>query len=111
MHSVETASTAAARMARAPSAHTQIRVQGKFFFAGQDKFFVKGVTYGPFGPGSHGTQFPEREIVAKDFTLMAGLGANTVRVFTVPPVWLLDMAEEIRVFIKENESKLKVKSE
>ena len=25
-----------------------IRVHGKFFFAGETKYFVKGVTYGPF---------------------------------------------------------------
>ena len=57
------------------------------------KFFVKGVTYGPFGPGSHGTQFPEREIVARDFRADGARSAPTrVRVFTVPPVWLLDIA-------------------
>jgi len=89
MHSVE---VAASRVARAPSAHAQIRVQGKFFFAGPEKYFVKGVTYGPFAVGSHGAQFPEKEVVAKDFALMAAMGANTVRVFTVPPVWLLDIA-------------------
>jgi GT2 family glycosyltransferase len=71
-----------------------IRVHGKFFFAGETKHFVKGVTYGPFGPGSHGAQFPETEIVEKDFALMRDAGVNTVRVFTVPPLWLLDAAEE-----------------
>jgi glycosyltransferase involved in cell wall biosynthesis len=78
-----------------------IQVRGKFFFAGDQKFFVKGVTYGPFGPGSHGAQFPERETVARDFALMRELGANTARVFTVPPLWLLDMAAEagLRVLV------------
>jgi GT2 family glycosyltransferase len=71
-----------------------IRVHGKFFFAGEAKHFVKGVTYGPFGPGSHGAQFPEREIVERDFALMRGAGVNTARVFTVPPLWLLDMADQ-----------------
>src|SRR5690348_3958983 len=70
-----------------------IRVHGKFFFAGAVKHFVKGVTYGPFGSGSHGAQFPEREVVERDFALMMGAGVNTVRVFTVPPLWLLDMAD------------------
>src|SRR5437660_1342890 len=78
----------------APAGNGQIRVQGKFFFAGNTKHFVKGVTYGPFGPGSHGAQFPEVETVAHDFALMRSAGANTVRVFTVPPVWLLDAAEQ-----------------
>src|SRR3982074_1323643 len=71
-----------------------IQVHGKFFFAGETKHFVKGVTYGPFGPGSHGAQFPETEIVEHDFALMRSAGVNTVRVFTVPPLWLLDAAEE-----------------
>ena len=69
-----------------------IRVRGKFFFAGDDKFFVKGVTYGPFPVGSHGRQFPECDVVVRDFELMAEMGATVVRVFTVPPVWLLDRA-------------------
>ncbi len=69
-----------------------LRVQGKFFFAGEAKFFVKGATYGPFPPGPDGTQFPGRETVTRDFRLMAEMGANTLRVFTVPPVWLLDLA-------------------
>jgi GT2 family glycosyltransferase len=71
-----------------------IQVRGKFFFEGERKFFIKGVTYGPFGPGSHGAQFPEREVAACDFALMRELGANTLRVFTVPPLWLLDMAAD-----------------
>ena len=71
-----------------------IRVKGKFFFAGDEKHFVKGVTYGPFPIGSHGAQFPERKIVQKDFELMIAAGINTVRVFTVPPTWLLDAAHD-----------------
>jgi len=79
-----------------PPADLPIRVDGKFFRAGPGeqapKHYIKGVTYGPFGPGSHGGQFPETEIVDRDFALMVTAGINTVRVFTVPPVWLLDTA-------------------
>ena len=71
-----------------------VRVQGKSFFLGERKYFVKGVTYGPFPTGSHGAQFPERDMVDTDFALMAEAGINTVRVFTVPPLWLLDAARE-----------------
>ncbi len=70
-----------------------IRVDGKFFRAGMAKRFIKGVTYGPFAPDSHGAQFPEPDMVERDFALMVTAGINTVRVFTVPPVWLLDAAQ------------------
>src|SRR5580700_3904350 len=71
-----------------------VRVHGKFFFTGERKHFVKGVTYGPFGVGSHGAQFPEIAVAEQDFALMRSAGVNTVRVFTVPPLWLLDAADE-----------------
>jgi len=69
-----------------------VEVRGKFFFVGEAKYFVRGVTYGPFGPGPDGTQFPAPEAVGRDFALMRQMGVNTVRVFTVPPPWLLDAA-------------------
>jgi glycosyltransferase involved in cell wall biosynthesis len=77
-----------------PDPSGPVRVQGKFFFFGEKKHFIKGVTYGPFPEGSHGAPFPERALVDTDFTLMAEAGINTVRVFTVPPVWLLDIAQQ-----------------
>ena len=70
----------------------RITVRGKSFFLGARKHFVKGVTYGPFGVGSHGAQFPETATVERDFALMVEAGINTVRVFTPPPRWLLDRA-------------------
>ena len=37
---------------RAATSRQPVRVQGKFFFVGEEKYFVKGVTYGPFALGS-----------------------------------------------------------
>jgi len=71
-----------------------IRVSGKFFFAGDEKYFVKGVTYGPFEPGADGTQFPAPAQAARDFAQNGRARRNTLRVFTVPPLWLLDEAEK-----------------
>ena len=68
-------------------------VEGKFFAAGGEKLFLRAVSYGPFATASHGHQFPEREMVERDFALIRDLGANTIRTFTVPPRWLLDRAE------------------
>lgn len=73
---------------------TRIAVRGKFFFAGEKKFFVKGATWGPFAPAADGFQFPGREKAAADFALMREAGVNTVRIFTLPPLWLLDLAAE-----------------
>ncbi|MBV8777186.1 MAG: glycosyltransferase, partial [Alphaproteobacteria bacterium] len=70
-----------------------IRVDGKFFRARAAKHFVKGVTYGPFAPNSADEQFPALDRVERDFALMVSAGINTVRVFTVPPLWLLDAAD------------------
>ena len=70
----------------------KVTVKGKFFFIGEEKFFLKGVTYGPFSPSSHGAPFPEKTILEKDFALIRELGANCLRTYTVPPTWLLDLA-------------------
>ena len=36
---------------------TPVRVRAKFFFEGEKKFFIKGVTYGPFAPDANGEYF------------------------------------------------------
>jgi GT2 family glycosyltransferase len=70
----------------------RIKLQGRFFFLNDEKFFVKGVTYGPFAPSRKGVPFPEPPLVEADFALMIELGANCFRTFTPPPDWLLDIA-------------------
>ena len=70
------------------------RASGKFLFRGDEKLLLRGVSYGPFAQASHGAQFPERDMVRRDFALMRDLGVNCFRTFTPPPEWLLDMAEE-----------------
>jgi glycosyltransferase involved in cell wall biosynthesis len=70
------------------------RAVGKFLFQGTEKCFLRGVSYGPFAPAAHGAQFPERDVVRRDFALMRDLGVNCFRTFTPPPEWLLDLAEE-----------------
>ncbi len=72
---------------------TTITAKGKFFFAGESKIYLKGVSYGPFREGSHGAPFPEPETVERDFSLMRELGVNCVRTYTIPPPFLLEAAE------------------
>lgn len=69
------------------------RVAGKFIFIGEEKFYVRGVTYGPFRPDDEGCEYHTPEMVDKDFALMAENGINSVRTYTVPPRWLLDIAQ------------------
>jgi len=67
-------------------------VRGKFIFIGEQKFYVRGVTYGTFKPESDGCEYHNPETVEKDFSMMAACGINAVRTYTVPPRWLLDLA-------------------
>src|SRR5262249_9665088 len=77
------------------------RVKGKFLWLGEDKFFVKGTTYGAFAPNRAGHQFPEPNLVDIDFALMRAAGINTILTYTVPHVSLLDQAQQhgLRVII------------
>ena len=72
-------------------------VDGKFFRLGEAKFCVKGVTYGPFAPNSREEAFAEPEPTGQDFAQIASLGANVVRVYYVPPRWVLDLAERFHL--------------
>src|SRR5437016_656636 len=70
------------------------RAKGKFLFLGDEKFFVRGVTYGPFRSQPDGCQYPWPELVQRDFELMRRHGINAVRAYTQPPKWLLDLAAQ-----------------
>jgi GT2 family glycosyltransferase len=76
-------------------------VRGKFIFAGREKLYVRGVTYGPYRPNDQGSEYGDPRTVAHDFALMTAHGVNTVRTYTVPPVWFLDLAEQngLRVMV------------
>ena len=58
----------------------------------EQRFLVRGVSYGTFTPDARGEQFLDAAAIARDFRAMAALGANTVRVYTPPPPELLDEA-------------------
>lgn len=81
-------------MAGTNTSGARVRVDGKFFRLGEKKFYVKGVTYGPFPPNARREEYPEPEQVMRDFALIRKLGANLLRVYQVPPRWFLDLAEE-----------------
>ncbi len=76
-------------------------VRGKFLFIGEEKFYIRGVTYGPFHPDDQGCEYHDPETVDRDFSQMAANGINAVRTYTVPPRWLLDVARKnnLRVMV------------
>lgn len=84
----------------APS-RPRMSVGGKFFRLGETKFPVKGIAYGPFAPNAAGQPFASPEQTAKDFAQILSLGANTIRIYTVPDKWFLDLAAEqhLKVFV------------
>ena len=41
-----------------PQNPSKLHVKGKFLFLGEQKFYVKGVTYGTFKPNTEGVHFP-----------------------------------------------------
>ena len=80
------AGRAAAWLARPVAAPLgRIELDGKFFrdAATGRKWFAKGYAYGPVA---------DRGRVRLDFARIAAGGANLVRVYDVPPPWLLDAA-------------------
>jgi hypothetical protein len=72
------------RVGPADVVQPRVRVDGKFFRLGDEKFYVKGVTYGPFAPNADGEYFATLDRTRADFELLRQLGANVLRVEMVP---------------------------
>ena len=91
----------ATRKRVAVAATNRVRRDGKFFRMGDEKFHVKGVTYGPFAPNADGDPLPDRAAVEADFALMNELGANCLRIYHAPPLWFMDLAHSrgLKIFL------------
>ncbi len=77
-------------------------VRGKFIFSGDEKLYIRGVTYGAFRPDEDGNEFHNLEVIERDFALMAANGMTAVRIpHTTPPRALLDIAQRhgLRVMV------------
>jgi GT2 family glycosyltransferase len=70
----------------------RLRVDGRFLARGDKRVWLRGVTYGPFAPDSHGNHFPPRRAVLLDLSQMSHVGFNALRTYHVPPPWLLEIA-------------------
>jgi GT2 family glycosyltransferase len=86
--------TAIVARPRPGGGHPEARpyVKGKFLFLGDEKLQLKGVTYGPFGSDEEDAGALDVDLVERDFGEMAANGLNAVRLYTVPPRWMLDAA-------------------
>jgi GT2 family glycosyltransferase len=67
-------------------------VRGKFLHCGEEKLYVRGVTYGTFRSNGQNGDYPDPAVVEHDFREMGANGVNVVRTYTAPPRWLLDLA-------------------
>jgi cellulose synthase/poly-beta-1,6-N-acetylglucosamine synthase-like glycosyltransferase len=77
----------------------RLKVEGKYFFLGDKKFYIRGVTYGPFRPDEYGNEFHTAKLIEQDFTQMAANGINAIRTYTVPPRWVFDMARRNNLWV------------
>src|ERR1019366_612844 len=64
---------------------------GKSLYLNGKKFLPFGVAYGALATESG---YPDTRQVAADFAAMAQHGMNAIRTYSVPPRWLLDVAEQ-----------------
>jgi glycosyltransferase involved in cell wall biosynthesis len=79
----------------------RVVVDGKHLMLAGSPYHVRGVTYGSFLPRLDGELFPERARAKEDFRKMAEAGLNTVRMYSLPPVDVLDLVGEydLRVIV------------
>src|SRR6266699_938133 len=73
----------------------RVRVDGKHFRVGNERFAFRGVTYGTFAARPDGAQFPKTEQLRKDLESIADAGFTVVRTYTPPPSDMLDAAAEV----------------
>jgi len=85
---------------QSPSVSTGTRMmrpvpRAKFFFVGDEKFHLQGVTYGPFRPEpGMDIFFKSPDATRRDFQMISECGFNVLRTYHVPPNWFMDLAEE-----------------
>lgn len=68
-------------------------IHGRSILLEGRKLHVRGVTYGTFCLHD-GVPFPAADDVRRDFEAIAETGANALRTYVPPPIWLLELAQE-----------------
>jgi O-antigen biosynthesis protein len=75
-----------------PRSGQRPRVEGRFLYVGTEKLWIRGVTYGTFLPAVAGDDGYAPAVVDEDFARMAATSINAIRLYDVPPDWVLDAA-------------------
>ncbi|HDR91447.1 MAG TPA: glycosyltransferase, partial [candidate division Zixibacteria bacterium] len=70
----------------------KISWKGFHFYRKDQKWLVRGGTYGPFRPSAEGDCYPESSQLKRDFEAMASAGFNTVRLYTMPSQRVVETA-------------------
>ncbi len=73
----------------------RIAASGKFFRDGDGRFFVKAVSFGPFPPDAEGRTLPVGQDLAEYLQSVVDVGANTLRVYEVPPLDFVDSCMDL----------------
>ncbi len=83
------------------TALSRVTVAGKFFRAGDARFFVKAVSFGPFPPDQDGCTLPVGKALRRDLQAVIDVGANALRVYEVPSMEFVDTCADagLRVII------------
>ncbi|MEP6753184.1 MAG: glycosyltransferase, partial [Candidatus Dormiibacterota bacterium] len=90
----EQARPASGRRVEPPAVQQRVRIDGKHFKAGSERFAFRGVTYGTFAKRRDGALFPESKQLRDDLAAMAKAGFTVVRTYTPPPPDMLEAAAE-----------------
>ncbi|MFH0793854.1 MAG: glycosyltransferase, partial [bacterium] len=71
-----------------------LRPHGFHFYDGEEKWLARGVTYGPFRPREDEECYPPADQQRQDFKAISEMGANVVRLYSVPDESLAALASE-----------------
>lgn len=71
----------------------RLAARGKYLYRDEVKTIVRGVTYGPFAPTDASSGGFDPQIAERDLSAIAAAGFNAVRLYSVPPPWMLDAAQ------------------
>jgi glycosyltransferase involved in cell wall biosynthesis len=82
-----------------PVGTPRISIEGKFLAHGDERFWIKGVTYGTFSPNDDGEPFPPFAVLRDDFSRMRDAGINTVRLYTPPSDRIADAAADVGLML------------